>query len=100
MKPKVWSGMAYAESALNGDQMLCNNEKTFQVFFLLVVLQMSRHASISVLEPREGTLLAARRNAQESESDWARLNLRVTVRDRSVGHHIPLVVAIGQSTLY
>eukprot|EP00903_Cladosiphon_okamuranus_P017925 g16495.t2 len=44
-----------------------------------VLFGMSRHASISVLEPREGTLLAALRNAQESEGDWAQFNLRVTV---------------------
>lgn len=44
--------------------------------------KMSRRASISVLEPPEGTLLVARRNAQASESDWAQVHLWVKVRKK------------------
>ncbi|CAM9590104.1 unnamed protein product, partial [Ectocarpus sp. 12 AP-2014] len=43
---------------------------------------VSRHATISILEPREGTVFAARRSEMEGTGDWAQLRLRVKVVHR------------------
>ncbi|CAM9486148.1 unnamed protein product [Ectocarpus sp. 13 AM-2016] len=40
---------------------------------------VSRHATISILEPREGTVFAARRSEMEGTGDWAQLRLHVKV---------------------
>ncbi|CAM9671021.1 unnamed protein product [Ectocarpus fasciculatus] len=40
---------------------------------------VSRHATISILEPREGTAFAAQRSPMEGTGDWAELRLRVKV---------------------
>ncbi|CBJ31667.1 conserved unknown protein [Ectocarpus siliculosus] len=43
------------------------------------LFRVSRHATISMLEPREGTVFAAERSEREGAGDWAQLRLRVKV---------------------